>query len=119
MDVSEQVEKYLKEKAEEIKKGAIEHINSEAKNAVQRLEKIIEQLREQAKIVLPINVLEILTNGGYIYSKKFEYKYPDGRVSCDIFVDGARAFEFDWDTRPLLKKGTYRITLIIEKLKEE
>lgn len=118
VSVSEQVEKYLREKAEEIKKEAKEHINSEAKNAVQRFEKIIEQLREQAKIVLPINTLEILTNGGYIYSKEFEYKYSEGRAVCDIVVDGIKVFEFDWDTRPRLRKGTYRVTIIIEKLKE-
>jgi hypothetical protein len=120
MNVSELVEKYLKEKAEEIKKETIERINDEAGRAVHRFEKLIEQLREQAKITLPapLNVLDILSNGGYIYSKTFENEYDKIALDCIIYLGGREVLRFDWDARPSLKKGTYRATIIIEKLGE-
>jgi hypothetical protein len=108
------VEKFLKEKAEEIKKESIEEVNLVAQGATKRFEAVIEQLKRQARISLPVNILDILRSGGLVVSKDFRSEYDDAPIKVsigdrDVFYD-----EWEYD-RPRLKRGNYRVTLIIEK----
>jgi hypothetical protein len=107
------IEKILSEKAEEIKKEALEEINRAAKFAEERYKAYVEQLIKAAKVVLPLNTLDILAKGGIIYIKEYDNNYEDP-TPLTISARGVRVT--DWDEEPTIKKGKYRIILIAEKI---
>ena len=105
------LDEYLKRVAEATKQELVESLQSYVRAAEQRYREAVESLREAAKVILPVNVLEILSRGGYIYSKTYECEAERNWES--FYVLGVR-FEI-----PRLEKGRYRITVIIEKLEGE
>jgi hypothetical protein len=107
----EALNKYLKRVAEAAGRELVEDLESYVKVAEQRYREAVEGLKEAAKVILPVNILEILSRSGYIYSKI--YKCDAERTWESFHVLGVR-FEV-----PRLEKGTYRVTVIIEKLEGE
>ena len=111
------IEEVIAKKAEEIKEQAFEEIEKQVKLAEERFKREIERLVEAAKIVLPVNVLEVISKGGFIDSRVFEV--GSDRTPLDYSVStisGTVMSSYTTFARPLLSRGRYRVTLIVEKL---
>lgn len=106
----------IKMKADEIEAYAVEEINMAAERATERFKSVIETLKKQARISLPVNVLDIISKGGTVLSKEATVEYGGGsplRIELetkDLFYE-----EYPHSSTRL-KRGKYRITLIVEKL---
>ena len=107
----EVLDRYLKRVSEIAGQELVENLQSYVRVAEQRYREAVEGLKEAAKVILPVNVLEILSRGGYIYSKTYECEVERNWES--FYVLGVR-FEI-----PRLERGRYRVTVIIEKLEGE
>lgn len=112
--MSEFVEKIIEEKGEEIKRETLKTINRAAEAATERFKGIIENLKEQAKIVLPVNVIDILAKGGCVESIDYDVPYEETYVRLsfqdkDIFYERKQG-------RFQIASGKYRVTLIMERL---
>jgi hypothetical protein len=105
------LDQYFKRIAETARQELVEDLQSYVRVAEQRYREAVEGLKEAAKVILPVNVLEILSRGGYIYSKTYECEAERNWES--FYVLGVR-FEI-----PRLERGRYRVTVIIEKLEGE
>jgi len=116
--MSEFVEKIIEEKGEKIKRETIETINKQAEAATARFNDLIEHLKEQAKIVLPVNVIDILAEGGYINSTIHNATSEENRI--DLTIANKTLFYISRDrygsSHPQISSGKYRVTLIMEKL---
>jgi len=110
------IEKYLKEKSGEIESQLQKDINATVEAAIKRYENIVEQLKEATRLVLPVNVLDILTSGGLVISQVF--KNENDTASVNVYIGGTNVFRWDYQTAPYLRRGKYRVTLIVEHLKE-
>jgi len=102
------VEETIKEKAEGIKKETIEAINRVAETATRRFNQVIETLKEQAKIILPVNIIDILAKGGYVKAVELNVPYTESLnfQLADRYIFGEEK----------LQSGKYRVTLIFERL---
>jgi hypothetical protein len=104
------VSKIIEEKGQQIKKETIEDINRVAVKATERFEKVIEQLIAQAKIILPVNIIDILAKGGEARITEFNVRYQE-EVRVQIGP------EYPFYEQPIrLKDGKYRLILIVDKL---
>ena len=111
------VDKILEEKGKQIKADSIKEINLVAEAATKRFEAQIDLLKEQAKIVLPVNLLDIVSSGGNMFS--IIHDVPSDQSTVKLLIA-------EWDILRLrtdqmwsdntLAKGKYRVTLIIENL---
>jgi uncharacterized protein involved in outer membrane biogenesis len=110
------IEKYLKEKSGEIESQLLKDINATVEAAIKRYENIVEQLKEATRIVLPVNVLDILTSGGLIVSQIFKNEIDT--ASVNVHIAGVSVFKWDYQTAPYLRRGKFRVTLMVEPLKE-
>jgi hypothetical protein len=105
------IDQYLERVAKDIKRELDRELESCVKVAEQRYMETVERLKEASRIIMPINLLEILSKGGYIFSKIYE---------CIEEKTYVYLYNMDVDFLiPRLEKGKYRITVIIEKLEEE
>lgn len=112
--MSEFVEKIIEEKGEQIEKETVESINAKAKEATERLKRLLEELKEKAKIVLPVNVIDIMAKGGEVVSIEHNVVHDHSRVSLDIYDRNVFFDKFEHDLR--VNAGKYRVTLIMEWL---
>lgn len=111
---------WFERKAEEIRKDTDQSIDSTIERAQAQLDNAIQSFRKQAEaldILLPLNLIEMLTTGGSINS--VETQVSDG-WQFHAVVGNKRLF-YDDITHGYheLKKGRYRFTFIVEKLSEE
>lgn len=108
--MSEWVQKYIEAKGAEIKKKVEEQLKSTVDCANDSLEAIINGLIEAAKVALPVNLLDILAKGGYVYAKegKFEENWSEVylRIGGNELIHGQHQ----------LVSGKYRVVLVIERL---
>ena len=110
---------YVKEQAEQIVADANNAIDSYVESARNRLERTVKSIEAQANaldVILPLNLIEVIASGGFVRSKDIATEWPDNRLivslnSQDIF--------WEQGTNLKLSKGTFRLTLIAEPLKEE
>jgi len=114
--MSEFVEKIIKEAGEEIKEETIKEINRAAERATERFQRIIETLKEQAKIVLPVNVIDILAKGGQVCIKEVNVPYDGTCFHVAVETRGDIIRGGHGDPFPSLKAGKYRVILIMERL---
>jgi len=108
----EKIEKILNERKQAIMESFKQSLEAITRDYVMRFESEVEKLKESAKIQLPppLNVIDVLSNGGYVKSKILNFEY-----ATELYLDNV----FDWGyARPTLKRGKYRITLIVERLSE-
>ena len=111
--MSQFVEKIIEEKGKQIKAESIEAINKAAETATARFQTELETLKKQAKIVLPINILDILVEGGYVFT--VIHNVPNYGYRVDLTI-GAEELLYAYRDARLLKEGKYRVTLLLEKL---
>ena len=114
---NELVEK-LKKNFEEMIKSKVKELEKVKDEIEQTADAYLKYLVKASKIILPVNIMEILANGGYVDC--WEVKIPYSNQSLTISVDGC-PLKFNAETSYSLelKKGKYRITLIVEKLEGE
>jgi len=112
--MSEFIEKIIEEKGKEIKEETIEDINKATSKASERFQRVIEELKEQAKIVLPVNIVDILSKGGIVRVAEVNIPSEGYRTTFDI---GDRRLFYEDEIR--LKPGSYRVLLIFERLGEK
>jgi hypothetical protein len=111
----EKIEKIINEKKQLILerfKHSLEIIQQES---IKQFEAELERLKEITKIQLPapLNVIDILNNGGYVFSNVFTNEYPG---DFNVKISGHDVFNWSWSGGPILKAGKYRVTLIIERI---
>lgn len=105
------VEKIIEEKSKQLKAESIEAINKVAEAATARFQTELESLKKQAKIVLPVNILDILVEGGYVFTVIHNVPSEGYRVDVEI---GSENILYEYNRN--LKAGKYRVTLLLEKL---
>jgi len=113
----EVIMKYVREQAEEIYKsfeGDIEEQVDRARNRMKAVVNSIENQSKALKTLLPINLIEVITKGGFIKSKETTLEYE----SYWQFELGHQQIFSDPYTSNRLQPGKYRFTLIVEKLEE-
>jgi hypothetical protein len=116
--MSEFVEKIIEEKGEEVKKDSIKYINAKAKEATERMKHLINELKEKAKIVLPVNIMDILVKGGQVYAVEYDVPHPSLSMSLDIGGTDL-LYKKNFHERVRLKGGKYRIFLILEPIDKD
>lgn len=109
------VSKIIEERADEIEKETIRDINATANRATERFEKIIDELKEQAKIVLPVNIIDILSKGGKVHVKEINAEFEQNRY--ELAINGKSIFYDQHCGNPELKAGKYRAILIFEPIR--
>jgi len=117
MEDVEKIEKYLNERKEAILENFKTYLESLTQSSIKQLEAELSRIKEITKIRLPqpLNVLDILSNGGYVYSKVFINEYNG--TDFNVRIGSYSVFDWGWGA-PILGKGKYRVTLIIERLGE-
>lgn len=113
MTVEEQVEKIIEAKADRIRKDTISAIDGAAVRAASAFEAELKKLKEQSRIALPVNLLDIISAGGDIRSKVVELEYSGNNQIATTFPGHSiRSMGIH------VGKGKYRVTVIMEKLEE-
>jgi len=110
----EKLRKILDRKAKEIMEGLEEDMARAVDSAKRSFEAYIEELKEAAKVTLPINVLDILSKGGEVLSTVFESKWAIQGI--EVIVNGSRVLPRCLGVGFRLPPGKYRITLIVEPI---
>ena len=98
-----------KKKIEEIKKDLEESIINETEDATQKIDNYVKNLEKASKIVLPVNLLEILEKDG-----KVEVFILEGRIGFRCETDGETLCRYD-----LSSTNKYRVVLIFERIPEK
>lgn len=109
--------KIVSERADKIQSEALEQITHIQESRERELARIVPDLMKQIEVGFKrLDVLDIMRNGGMVKTGECETRYNDAHWRLEI--DGADPFSYEaYQNR--LAKGRYRITLIMEKLKEE
>jgi hypothetical protein len=72
------------------------------------MKSVINDLIESSKVILPINVAEILSRGGHVLAKEVEVNFDTDWFSFSIMD---RSFRI-----PHLDRGKYRIIVVFERI---
>lgn len=104
-----EIRNLLKKHKEKTEKELDEKIEYGKERAKIEIDEYVKNLEETSKIVLPVNLVEILEKGGEV---KVITKKDEKGVYFTCNLDG------DIPYRPFLESGEYRIIVIIEKIKE-
>lgn len=96
----------LKKEKERSKEELVEKITDETKSAMKKIDDYVTNLEEASKIVLPVNLLEILEKGGEIKLSEVEDK-----GSLRLEADGETLYR-----RDLGYSQKYRIIVICERI---
>ena len=112
------VEKILKEREQTIIENFKHTLEVMLQQSVKQLEAELERLKEITKIQLPapLNAIDIISNGGYVFSNIFVNEYAN---DFNVKIGGHNVFNWGWSGGPILNKGKYRVTLIVERLSDE
>ena len=104
----EAAEKYLKQAAEAVKRELDELVKADIRWAEERLKSTVNDLIEASKVILPIDVAKILSEGGHVLAKEVEVNFDTDWLSFSIMD---RSFRI-----PHLNKGKYRIIVVFERI---
>ena len=115
--MSEKLVKVLEDAKDRIVAKATENINSNRDDAIREMELKIKAMIEALQIepISATDIVEILGKGGLVVSKKIN------AGEYDLFNLSHNNSSLIYDSLPSgrLKKGKYRITLIVEPLEEK
>ena len=99
----------LKKKKEEIKKELEERTKDETEHATQKIDNYVKNLKEASKIVLPVNLLEILEQDGKVEVFILEDK---SLFRCEVNDETLCRYDLSYTSK-------YRVVLIFERMLEE
>ena len=94
-------------------------IDSYAEDCKRTLDAMLDSIKATAEgfdTLMPSNVIELLSSGGFIRSKNVEVEYDRMRLTVEL---GNMKILHDPYQRNELDKGFYRVTVIVEPLKKE
>lgn len=79
----------------------------------------LEDLRAASRIVLPVNVLDIIAKGGLVLSKEYELKtnYIVEELRVEAWCWSQQDFHIEGKVRG--RAGRYRMTVIVEALPDQ
>ena len=114
----EKLRELLRKKKEEVAKDMESIVAEQLGYAKQDVNKYFDALEETAKIVLPVNLLDILAKGGHVSVWKHHTRRLNEleKTTLHCMIGG----DVVGDERILLEgKRDYRIVVIVEKLGEK
>ncbi|MBC8521266.1 MAG: hypothetical protein H8D26_04660 [Methanomicrobia archaeon] len=115
----EKLREMLSEKEEEIVERMDVAVEQKKEEAKSEMETYFKELKQASKIVLPVNLLEILANGGYVKVQEMDFLDDVRPVEYRVEMyapPGRRIFEAEMKMEP---GSQYRVIVLIEKVKGE
>jgi len=118
--VSEEIKKILEKEKEYILKEVREEIQRTANWAENRVKSVTEYLEKLSKMKIPEDLAKIVADGGFVASAEVSLNYDLNDIEVRIndrylFLDVGRD-EYASDKLRHIKRGKYRITIIVEKI---
>lgn len=104
------IEKIIENKKKDIFQEADKRLFQTVQEVMRQIDVELEKIGEASKIILPINVLEILEKGGYVKVGKLQVKNDPSYLQ--LTKDGETVLH------ERLIEGEYRFTLLVEKIWE-
>lgn len=121
----DEIEKLIEKKCVEVKETTAKELRELVAHAEGELEAYEKHLKECAKIVLPVNILDILSNGGEVVSGIVGVGAGDNVLYAGNELHMVYGSEYIFHSQSphtsprkpiILRQGKYRITVIVEKL---
>lgn len=91
-----------------------ERIKADGSAAMGSTKAFLNNLQNISGIVLPLNLIKILNDGGHVLSTK---KHIPANYPIRLTIGNENPF-YDYDDYRIKEEGDYRVTLIIEKIKK-
>ena len=118
--MSEEIKKILEKEKEYILKEVREEIQRTANWAENRVKSVTEYLEKLSKMKIPEDLAKIVADGGFVASAEVSLNYDLNDIEVRIndrylFLDVGRD-EYASDKLRHIKRGKYRITIIVEKI---
>ena len=123
----EKLRDMLSEKREEIGERMDAVVEQKKKEAKSEVDAYFKELEQASKIVLPVNVLEIVAKGGYVIARDYDVlasNTPNTSRSHRLSVDIKREDSYSSGNTLIsddirLENGCkYRVVVLVEKMEE-
>jgi hypothetical protein len=111
LPIEERVQKVIEEGAKEIVEKAKKDIEMVADRTLKELDRMVLSLKEASKLMLPVNVLEILERKGRVFVSNIDLPYMSD-VNVEVRI-GPYSVLFDQIRG--FSEGKYRIVLILDR----